>query len=117
MIFQAITEPSSIFSVKPAISADGEEGYPGELTVEVTYTLTDDNELVWEATATTGAPTILNVVHHTYWNLSGDPKTSINDHELTLYADHYLPTDPGLIPGPRASMGTRIDSSKASRLS
>jgi aldose 1-epimerase len=87
------------------VSADDEEGYPGALTVEVTYTLTDDNELIWEAKATTDAPTILNVVHHSYWNLSGDPTTSINDHELTLYADHYLPTDAGLIPtGEKASV-------------
>tara|TARA_R110002096_G_scaffold20971_3_gene68470 strand:+ start:4738 stop:5916 length:1179 start_codon:yes stop_codon:yes gene_type:complete len=80
------------------VSANGEEGYPGELTTEVTYTLTDDNELIWEASATTDAPTVLNVVHHSYWNLSGDPNTSINDHELTLFADQYLPTDIGLIP-------------------
>ncbi len=80
------------------ISKDGEEGYPGTLTTKVTYTLTDDNELKWEASATTDAPTVLNIVHHTYWNLSGDPSTSINDHILTLEADQYLPTDPGLIP-------------------
>lgn len=80
------------------VSKDGEEGYPGNLTVEVSYTLTEDNELIWKATATTDAPTVLNLVHHSYWNLSGDPKTSINDHLLTLDADHYLPTDKGLIP-------------------
>ena len=79
-------------------SPDGEEGYPGTLTTVVTYTLTDKNELVWEARATSDAPTVLNVVHHSYWNLSGDATTSINDHELTLYAEHYLPTDAGLIP-------------------
>ncbi len=80
------------------LSKDGEEGYPGNLSVEVTYTLTDANELAWEANSTTDAPTVLNIVHHSYWNLSGDPDTSINDHELTLYADHYLATNPGLIP-------------------
>ena len=80
------------------VSKDGEEGYPGNLTAKVTYTLTDDNELKWEASATTDAPTILNLVHHTYWNLSGDPTTSINDHVLTLAAPNYLPTDAGLIP-------------------
>ena len=77
---------------------DGEEGYPGNLTVNVTYSLTDDNELKWEAKATTDAPTVLNVVHHSYWNLSGDPKTSINDHILMLNADGFLPTNVGLIP-------------------
>ncbi len=80
------------------VSADGEEGYPGELTVEVIYTLTDADELFWEAKATTDAPTVLNIVHHSYWNLSGDPTTSINDHQLTLNANHYLATDAGLIP-------------------
>ncbi|NQX02099.1 galactose mutarotase [bacterium] len=77
---------------------DGEEGYPGNLSVTVTYSLNDDNELKWEATAKTDAPTILNLVHHSYWNLSGDPKTSINDHVLTLNAEGYLPTNAGLIP-------------------
>ncbi len=77
---------------------DGEEGYPGNLSVKVTYTLSDENELTWEAKATTDAPTIVNVVHHSYWNLSGDPTTSINDHVLMIDADSYLPTNIGLIP-------------------
>jgi aldose 1-epimerase len=80
------------------VAKDGEEGYPGNLTVKVSYTLTDDDELVWRATATTDAPTIANIVHHSYWNLSGEPTTSINDHVLKLAAPHYLPTDAGLIP-------------------
>ncbi len=80
------------------VSNDGEEGYPGTLTTKVTYTLTDEDELIWEARATTDAPTIVNLVHHSYWNLSGDPTSSINDHVLTLKAGRYLPTDAGLIP-------------------
>ncbi len=80
------------------LSKDGEEGYPGNLTVKITYSLSDDNELKWEASATTDAPTILNIVHHSYWNLSGDPTQSINDEILTLAAPHFLPTDAGLIP-------------------
>jgi aldose 1-epimerase len=80
------------------LSKDGEEGYPGNLNVKVTYTLTDDNELKWEAEATTDAPTIVNIVHHTYWNLTGDASNSINGHELTLKAPQYLPTNAGLIP-------------------
>jgi aldose 1-epimerase len=80
------------------LSKDGEEGYPGNLTVKVTYSLTDDNELKWQAIATTDAPTVLNIVQHTYWNLSGDHTTSINDHLLSLNADGYLPTNAGLIP-------------------
>lgn len=80
------------------LSKDGEEGYPGNLNVKVTYTLTDSNELKWEAKATTDAPTIVNLVHHSYWNLSGNPATTINNHELMLAATHFLPTDIGLIP-------------------
>jgi aldose 1-epimerase len=97
------------------VSADGEEGYPGELTVVVTYSLTDANELIWDAKATTKAPTVLNIVHHSYWNLSGDPETSINDHELTLFADEYLPTNAGLIPtGTGAPVaGTPMDFTKS----
>ena len=95
-------------------SKDGEEGYPGNLTVKVAYSLNDENELKWEAKATTDAPTVLNIVQHTYWNLSGDPTTTINDHILTLNADGYLPTDAGLIPtgkiGPVA--GTPMDFTK-----
>lgn len=96
------------------VSPDGEEGYPGALTATVSYTLTEENELVWEATATTTAPTVLNLAHHTYWNLSADPTSTINDHELTLFADRYLPTDAGLIPtGELAPVaGTPMDFTK-----
>jgi aldose 1-epimerase len=79
-------------------SKDGEEGYPGTVQVKVTYWLTDANELVWDAEATTDKPTVINLAHHTYWNLSGDPTKPITDHVLTLAADSYLPTDKGLIP-------------------
>ena len=80
------------------VAKDGEEGYPGNLTTHVTYWLTDDNELIWEVDATTDKATIVNPAHHSYWNLSGDPTTSINDHVLQIKADGYLPTDKGLIP-------------------
>jgi aldose 1-epimerase len=79
-------------------SKDGEEGYPGNLTVKATYELNDQNELIWKTEATTDAPTVINLVHHSYWNLSGNPATSINNHLLQLNADHYLPTNVGLIP-------------------
>ena len=93
------------------VSKDGEEGYPGTLTVKVTYTLNDDNELKWEATATTDAPTIINLVNHSYWNLSGDPTTSIIDHELRIAAPSFLPTDVGLIPTGEIALvkGTPLD--------
>ncbi|MGC6583073.1 MAG: aldose epimerase family protein [Akkermansiaceae bacterium] len=80
------------------VSKDGEEGYPGTLTAVVTYWLTDSNELIWESEATTDAPTLCNIIHHSYWNLSGDGETSINDHLLQIKAERFLPTDKGLIP-------------------
>jgi len=80
------------------LSKDGEEGSPGNLSVKVSYSLNDDDELKWEAEARTDAPTIINLVHHSYWNLTGNPNQEINEHVLTLHADHYLPTNPGLIP-------------------
>ena len=97
------------------ISADGEEGYPGTLRSAITYTLSDDNELIWEARATTDAPTVLNLVHHSYWNLSGDPRSSIDDHQLTLHASRYLPTKADLIPtGELAEVaGTPMDFTRA----
>lgn len=93
-----VTQSSDLSITLEYVSAAGEEGYPGSLTTTVTYTLNDDNELIWEATATTDAPTVINLVHHTYWNLSGEPSRSINDHILQLHADHYLPTNAGQIP-------------------
>lgn len=93
---------------------DGEEGYPGNLSVKVTYSLNENNELKWEAKATTDASTILNIVHHTYWNLSGDPSTSINDHVMMLNAAGFLPTDIGLIPIGKVApvAGTPMDFTK-----
>ncbi|NWK53994.1 galactose mutarotase [Verrucomicrobiaceae bacterium N1E253] len=79
-------------------SPDGDEGYPGKLDVTVTYWLSDDNELIWQAKATTDMATPVNLVNHTYWNLSGDFNQAITDHEIQIHADHYLPTNPGMIP-------------------
>ena len=89
----------------------GEEGYPGNLTAKVTYWLTDDNELVFEATAKTDAPTPVNLINHNYWNLSGNPDKTILEHELQLNAQMFLPTSAGLIPtGKRQNVqGTPMD--------
>lgn len=99
-------------------SKDGEEGYPGTLQAKVTYWLNDANELIWQAEATTDKATVVNLVHHTYWNLTGDPTKTILDHELMLAADAYLPTDKGLIPtGQKASVeGTPMDFRKATKV-
>jgi len=78
------------------LSPDGEEGYPGNLMMKVTYTLTDNNELKIEYTATTDKPTVLNPTNHAYFNLSGEK--DILSHVLTIDADRFTPVDSGLIP-------------------
>jgi len=79
-------------------SADGEEGYPGNLSVAVTYQVGPGRVLTWAAEATTDASTIVNLVHHPYWNLSGSGAPTIDQHFLQLFADTYLPVTKGLIP-------------------
>lgn len=79
------------------ISPDGEEGYPGKVTLSVTYTLTDKNELHIVYKGTTDKTTILNPTHHSYFNLSGSFTNTILDHLLTIEADTITPVDKGLI--------------------
>jgi aldose 1-epimerase len=78
------------------ISKDGEEGYPGKLTVTVTYTVTDDNVLRIHYAAVTDKPTVLNLSNHSYFNLKG--KSDILGHLITIHADRFTPIDSGLIP-------------------
>lgn len=75
-------------------SKDGEEGFPGTVKAKVVYALNNKNELVVTMEATTDKTTIVNMAHHTYWNLGGHGSGSIKDHELTLFADQYTPSAP-----------------------
>ena len=80
------------------VSPDGDQGYPGTLTVNMTYQLNDDNELVIIHQATTNKKTVLNLTHHSFFNLHGAGNGQINDHILTLNASNYTPVDATLIP-------------------
>jgi len=80
------------------VSADGDQGYPGTLTVTATYALEGDGRLAIEYRASTDAPTIVNLSNHAYWNLSGEGSGTAMDHELMIAADAYTPVDATLIP-------------------
>ncbi len=80
------------------ISPAGEVAYPGTLQVEVCYRLTTDGRVLLDYTAQTDAPTVVNLIQHTYFNLAGELSTNVLGHELTLHARSYTPIGPGLIP-------------------
>ena len=87
------TQPNAQTLVLSCVSPDGEAGFPGTLKTTVTYSLSDDNALQINYEAETDKPTIVNLTNHAYFNLSGDGKTTILDHQLTLNADYYTPVD------------------------
>jgi aldose 1-epimerase len=103
--------PSITFSY---VSKDGEEGYPGTVTARATYTLTNENALVIVMEASSDQKTLVNMLHHTYWNLGGHGSGPITGHELTLHADRYTPGDPTVPTGESKPVkGTPFDFTSA----
>ena len=94
-----VETPAGPSLVLKYLSKDGEEGYPGNLRVQAIYTVTEANELAVEFSATTDMPTVVNLTHHSYFNLAGATSpTTILDHAVMIDADRFTPIDSGLIP-------------------
>jgi aldose 1-epimerase len=93
------------------LSKDGEEGYPGNLNVRVVYTLTNNNEIKIDYSATTDKDTVTNLTHHSYFNLAGEGNGDILNHLVTINANRFVPTDAGSIPTGelRSVAGTPFD--------
>jgi aldose 1-epimerase len=99
-------------------SPDGDQGFPGAVVTEVTYTLSADDRLRIDYRATSDRPTVLNPTSHIYWQLSGEGSGSIDDHVLTVAASRYLPVDRDMIPtGEVAAVtGTPFDLTEPARV-
>ena len=119
VVWETATENDSIPSLMLSyLSKDGEEGYPGNLQVDVHYTLTDDDELKIEYNAKTDKATVINLTNHSYFNLTGDVTNTILDHQLEIDADNFTPVDSTLIPTGAISTikGTPFDFTKATKI-
>ncbi len=91
-------KPEAAGVILTYLSPDNEEGYPGNLNIKITYTLTNENELKIDYEAETDKPTVLNLTHHSYFNLKGHGNGDILDHRMQIFADRFTPVDADLIP-------------------
>jgi len=112
--FFDITQPDNKTLVCTYLSKNMEEGFPGEMLVTVTYSLSDDNALTINYEAKTNQLTVVNLTNHSYFNLSGDPNNTVLDNILYLNADAYTPTNNELIPTGKIEKvaGTPLDFTK-----
>jgi aldose 1-epimerase len=117
VVWQAISRGGEEVQLR-YLSPDGEEGYPGNLAVEVTYTLGDGNELRIDYAATTDKPTIVNLTNHSYFNLAGEGSGDVLGHVVSIAGDFFTPTGATQIPTGeiRSVTGTAFDFTSPKRI-